>query len=272
MDRYQEMAELQRTWTPPPELIGYGSREVQLSRQGIAVAVLAGILILGGVAAGIILERVGIQQSDEQSLLREQGKDADATVTKLWRANDKERRPMVAYQFEVEGRMCRRSVSVPLRVWRSLAVGAPLAVHYVPSNPARNHPSDWEESTMPLWVPLLVGAMLAGIGAVLVLVLRRQLALLSEGRPAPAVITRYSSTEDGQKNVHYEFPLMGGGLAKGKSGPKSKRRLPAIGATICVIYDRENPRRNAPYPLEMARLAKAATKVSQRGGPRRTRA
>jgi len=256
MDRYQEMAELQRTWTPPPELVRY-EREVQLSPQGVAIAVLAGIMILGGVAAGIALETAGNRQSEEQSLLREQGKDAEATVTRLWRARDKERRPMVAYQFETEGRTYRRSVTAPLAVWKKLAAGSPLAVRFLPSDPARNHPRDWAESTMPLWLSLLVGAMLIAVGAFLVLMLRRQLALLSEGRPAPAVVTRYSYAQHGQKNLHYEFPLMSGSVAKGRSGPKSTRRLPAIGATICVIYDRENPRRNAPYPLEMARLANA---------------
>jgi hypothetical protein len=110
---------------------------------------------------------------------------------------------------------------------------------------------------MPIWVPFLVGSSLAAGGAVLVLILRRQLRLLSEGRPALAVVTRYSYAQHGAKNIHYEFPLLSGGMAKGRSGPI--RRLPAIGATLCVIYDRENPRRNAPYPLEMARLANAGS-------------
>jgi hypothetical protein len=233
MDRYQEMEELQRTWTPPPELSGSGPREVQLSGRGIAVAVLAAILILGGVATGIALERVGILQSDEQNLLSEQGRDVEASVTRLWRASDKERRPMVAYQFEADGRTYRRSVRAPLSIWKKLAVGSQLAVRFLPSNPAQNHPRDWAESTMPLWVPFLVGFMLAAFGAGLVFILRRQLALLSEGRPAPAVVTRYSYAQHGQKNIHYEFPLPSGELAKGKRGPT--RRLPAIGATLCVL-------------------------------------
>jgi hypothetical protein len=136
VDRYQEMAELQRTWTPPPELSGYGQREVQLSGRGISVAVLAGFLILGGVGAGIALEVFGIQQSDEQNLLREQGREVEGSVTRLWRASDKERRPMVAYQFQVDGRTYRRSVSAPLHTWRGLTAGSPLAVRFLPSDPS----------------------------------------------------------------------------------------------------------------------------------------
>jgi hypothetical protein len=253
MDRFEEMAELQRTWTPPPELIGYGPREVRLSHAGLAVAVLAGILIFGGIGSVIALEQVGNQQRNERKLLSQQGKDADATITRLWRASDKERQPMVAYQFQVDERTYHRSVGAPLSIWKKLVVGSPLLVRFVPSDPARNHPRDWAASTMPLWVPFLVGSMLAAGGAGLVFILRRQLALLSEGRPAPAVVRRYSNAQHGQKNIHYEFPLLSGGLAKGKSGPT--RSLPAIGATLCVIYDRENPSRNAPYPLQMATLA-----------------
>jgi hypothetical protein len=72
-------------------------------------------------------------------------------------------------------------------------------------------------------------------------------------------VRRYSYAHHGQKNIHYEFPLLSGGIAKGKSGPT--RRLPAIGATLCVIYDRENPSRNAPYPLEMAKLANVGNRL-----------
>jgi hypothetical protein len=256
MDRYQEMSELQRTWTPPPELLGSGPREVELSRAGIAVAVLAGFLILGGIGAGIALERVRIQQSDGQKLLREQGDDVESSVTRLWRASDKESSPMVAYQFEVDGRTYHKSVNVPLAIWKKLASGSPLAVRFLPSDPSRSHPRDWAESIMPNWVPFLMGGMLGAGGVALVLILRWQLGLLSEGRPAPAVVTRYSNAQHGQKNIHYEFPLLGGEVAKGKSGPT--RRLPAIGATLCVIYDRENPRRNARYPLRMAQVAREA--------------
>src|ERR1022692_690492 len=130
MDRYQEMSELQRTWTPPPELLGSGPREVQLSRAGVAVAVLAGLLVLGGIGAGVALERVGARQSDEQKLLREQGNDVESSVTRLWHAGDKEHSPMVAYGFEADGRTYRKSVKAPLSVWKKLAPGSPLAVRF----------------------------------------------------------------------------------------------------------------------------------------------
>jgi hypothetical protein len=253
MDRFDEMAELQRKWTPPAELAGSGTREVRLSGRGIAAAVLAGLLILGGPVASIFLERLSGRQTAEQNQLSDEGKDVEARVTRLWRSADKESRPMVTYQFFTEGSMYRKSVKAPLRIWKGLMEGSPLVVRYWPPNPTRSHPRDWVETPMPLWLSLLIGSLLAGLGVWLVFTLRRQWSLLREGRPAPAVVTRYSYAQHGQKAIHYEFPLMGGSLEKGRSGPM--RKLPAIGATLCVLYDRDNPRRNALYPLEMARLA-----------------
>jgi hypothetical protein len=259
MDRYQEMSDLRQNWTPPAELIGSGPRETRLSGAGIAISVLAGLLILGGAAAGIGLERVAKREMDEQALLREQGKQAEGSVTKLWRARDKENSPMVAYEFQAEGSVYGRSVEAPLAIWKRLAVGAPLEVRFLPADPARNHPRDWEESIMPIWVPFVLGGLLSAGGIVLAFVLRRDIGLLSEGRPAPAVVTRYSNAGHGQKNVHYEFPLLSGSVAKGKSGPT--RTLPAIGTTLTVIYDSDNPRRNAAYPFQMVKLANVGRRV-----------
>jgi hypothetical protein len=261
MDRFEEMAELQRKWTPPAELLGSVPREVRLSGGGIAAAVLAGLLILGGPTASILLERLSGRQTAEQNQLSDEGKDVEASVTRLWRSADKEHRPMVTYQFHAEGSTFRKSVTAPPRIWKSLREGEPLMVRYWPPNPTRSHPRDWVESPMPLWLSLLLGAILAAIGVGLVFILRRQLTLLSNGRPAPAVVTRYSYAQHGKKNIHYEFPLMGGSVENGKSGPR--RTLPAIGATLCALYDRDNPRRNALYPLELARLANTGSRPKQ---------
>jgi len=42
--------------------------------------------------------------------------------------------------------------------------------------------------------------------------------------------------------------------AKGRG---QSRLPPAIGAPICVLYDPENPRRNAPYPLTLVKLTRS---------------
>jgi hypothetical protein len=93
------------------------------------------------------------------------------------------------------------------------------------------------------------------MGGLLPLTVRRQRHLLADGRPAPAVVTRYSrlQTEHGAQNiVYYEFALLGGGTCKGRAS--TNRRLP-VGSAICVLYDPDNPRRSAPYPMCLVKLA-----------------
>ncbi len=253
MDRYQELAELQRNWTPPAELRSLENREVRLSGRGIALAALAGILILGGVGVGIGLERTGMQQTADQLQLTEQGRDVEATVASLWKTTGKEHQPMVTYQFHAEGRTYRRSVAVPSGIWKKLTAGTVLVVRYLPADPTHSHPRDWQASQLPLWVALLVGFFVSATGVLFVYIIRRQLALLREGRAAPGVVTRHSYAGKGQRKYHYEFAIPGGALEKGKSGPT--RKLPAIGAKVCVIYDPDNPPRNSPYPFEIAKIA-----------------
>ncbi|HLK68493.1 MAG TPA: DUF3592 domain-containing protein [Bryobacteraceae bacterium] len=253
MDRYQEFSELLQKWTPPKEVAGAGQREVKLTRSGIVIAVMAGVMMVGGVGAAIGLQLVGMRESGEAKELSEHGQDAQATITRLWRANDKERRPMVGYQFEVDGRMYRRSVHAPLHIWRNLKEGETLTVRYLPIEPIRNHPRDWASAELPWYVAVLAGGSLMITGGMLVWVLMRQISLLRDGRPAPGIVTKHSFAGHGQKAYHYEFALLSGSPGKGRSRPS--RKVPDIGSTICVLYDRENPRRNTPYPMETVKIA-----------------
>lgn len=262
MNRYDEMAELQRHWTPPRELAASSPRSVRLTRAGIALIVLAAVMFLGGIALGIVIKTAGNRQKSERDQLSQQGREVQGIITRLWRTTDKESRNMVAYQFDFDGHIYRKSVEASRRVWKTLVLGAPLAIRFVPSNPVLNRPRDWARDPMPDWPPFLIGLLFAGLAALFVFFVRRQMHLLSDGRPAPGVVTHYSDAQHGQKNVHYEFPLMSGSIAKGSSGPS--RKPPAIGETLCVIYDRDNPRRNAAYPLELVKLENAGTKPPRR--------
>lgn len=252
MDRYDKLEELQKTWSEPRELHRAVPREIALTAGGIAIVCLAGLLIVGGMGAMVGLERRVLSQAEFKRLIHEEGREAEARITRHWRSSSKDSQPMVAYEFDCEGRMCKGESSTPSRIWRGLAVGSPLAVRYLPSDPGRNHPRDWEPSMLPFWFPIIIGGVLAVLGAVLGYALHKEKFLLREGRPAPGIVTGYGHASHGKKSIHYEFRLMSGGLATGKSSPK--RKLPAIGAAVCVVYDRDNPRRNSMYPMELVRV------------------
>ena len=109
---------------------------------------------------------------------------------------------------------------------------------------------------MPVWVVFLVPAFLLGLATFMVLALRRQTELLTEGRAAPAVaanLRKVHHTHGGSATIiHYEFPLLSGGIARGKGS--SQRKGVAPGNVLCVIYDPNNPRRSSLYPFELVRV------------------
>jgi hypothetical protein len=136
-------------------------------------------------------------------------------------------------------------------VWRELKEGSAIEVVFVTSDPALSHPAAWPQPAAPRWLGLPVAVALFAIAALLWLRVRRQEGLLSEGRPAPAIVTKHIRSKDG-KYWKYAFALPGGSVQGGKSGPS--RNPPAIGATLCILYDPDRPKRNAAYPLPLVRL------------------
>jgi hypothetical protein len=247
-----EYDRLRRDWTAPPELAG-SMREVRLSRAGTAMIVLARLLALGGVAGGIGLSNLAASQDRRRRTLEADGVRVQAVITRHWRTADRDSRPMLAYQFPLEGRIYTGQAGAPDAAWLRFRQGDPIDVLVLRSDPALNHPAEWRQSTIPRWLGLPVGAGLLALALVLQSQVRRQTALLVEGRPAPAVVTRHTRAKDG-KRWHYEFPVPGGSKAKGSCAPV--RDPPPVGATVCILYDPDHPKRNAAYPLPLVRLAR----------------
>jgi hypothetical protein len=238
-------------WTPPDGL-GYSSlRPVRLTGGGIALLVVAAMMLLGAVAAGIGLGTTARRQAKDHRLLQEQGVNTEAQITRVWRSSGKDSQHLVSYRFTVQEREHVARKGVPARIWQTLKTGSSLPVRYLPSDPKVNHPSEWSDTPMPPWLPYLVaGALVAGAFGCTI-PLRIQMRLLTEGRPAQGIVTAHRRTKDGTI-LRYEFVLLNGATAKGRGG--QSRHPAAIGSRICVLYDPENPRRNAPYPLSLVKL------------------
>ncbi len=247
----EQLETLRQSWKPPRELSRALPREVQLTIGGILLMGLALLLFAGALAAYMAIQGAAVKQVRRQALLTQQGVTTQATITRLWRRNDKERQPMVTYRFEHSGRIYAASTSVSPKTWEQMREGSPLSVRYVPSDPDINHPEDWPASRIPAWLPMVVALCLAALGVFVFYWVGRQKRLLSEGRPAPAVVTRYTSGQHGSKYAHYEFAA-GGTVAKGATGVS--RGSPKIGDTVCVLYDPEKPRRNVCYPMSLVKL------------------
>ncbi|MCU1233288.1 MAG: hypothetical protein JWP63_1255 [Candidatus Solibacter sp.] len=238
-----------QNWKPPDRL-GYSSlRPVSLTKSGIFMMVLTGILVVGGFAAGIFLARAARLEAQRQRLLDQQGITTEATVTRVWRTSDKSNQPRVAYRYQFEGSIYTGSVNAPRDLWRGLKVGSRLIVRFVPSQPSISHPVDWQRRDTPVWLPYLVAAMLAGIGVIPVWRLAFEMRLLAEGRPAAGRVTAIRNAKG--PVVHYEFELPNGTKLKGRARVS---KAPPPGETVCILYDPERPKRNALYPMSLVKL------------------
>jgi Protein of unknown function (DUF3592) len=253
-----ELSELQRRFVVPPGLNRGVPREVRLTTGGRVVYVAAVALLIAAVVAGLALNARGLREQNERRMLAESHAGADAEVVRLWRAsNDRQKQPWVSYRFTVEGRAYEGQSRISLPTWQSLQVGGVLAVRYAPERPDVSRPAEIVGRALPLWVPYLAATPLVLGGLVCLFLVRAERWLLTNGRPAPAVVTRHRLHHSGhggrRRTIAYDFPLLSGAVASGQSG--SPRTTPAVGSVICVVYDPEHPRRSKPYPFQLVRAS-----------------
>ena len=253
MNRYEELAEIKKNWTPPPGLAGTGPRDVRLKAGGIVLAVLAAIFVIGGGVAWYFLSMKAQREAADAERLRAEGIPATATITRTWRSRDKDQKPMLSYEYEYNGRTYAREASAPKRIWDNLKEFTPIEIRLVPSKPENSHPSGWSRETMPLWLGSLIGVMFMLPGILFVVMIRRTMNLLSIGRAAPAIVTKLSRSKNGT-SMTYEFAGLSGGVLKGRGSPT--RKPATVGSTICVVYDPDKPSRNTSYPTDLADVAR----------------
>jgi len=244
-------------FTPPRGLDRGRPREVRLSIAGRVLVVMIGLLLAAAPTAGVFMVRMATAQRVERQRLADDGAKIAGVVTRLWRTSSKNSQQWsVAYQFDVEGRTYTGQSKIP-RAWsQTLRVDGAVPVRFVVGDPSVNLPAGLTPQVLPPWVPYLVAAALLGSGLALVVGLRRERALLADGRVAGAVVTKHITqrTQHGSyRTMRYEFQVLSGATVGGAGAPS--RKPPAIGSVICVLYDPDRPSRNKPYPLPHVRLA-----------------
>lgn len=248
------LAELQRTFVAPAPLTQSGPREVELTGGGLVLTTVGILLLVLAVATGVWLHLEGRRQAGNRQALIDEGVTVTGDVTRLWANGDDRRR--VAFRFVVDGHEYSGRARVSEARRRTLSVGSPLAVRYVPANPQLHDLGGTPRDTMPAWVPFIVAPLVAVAGLLCLVAIGRQRRLLTDGRVAPAIVTghRTQRTSHGtHRSLTFEFPLLSGAVASGKSGASSKS--PAVGSVICVVYDPERPSRHRPYPMSLVRPA-----------------
>ena len=252
------LEEIGSNWTAPDGLGYSGLRPVRLRPPGYAMAVLSVLFLAGGIVLGFVLwNKAQTQEAARQRLDRE-GVPAPGRIERLWRSGEKSETLNVSYRFQIQGSERQGSSAAPSKIWRTLRIGDAIEVRYVPGAPSINHPAAWRMQVTPFWLAFLIPAIAGLFAYLMVFQVRRRWRLLMEGRPAPGIVTKIRRT-DKQTAVYYDFRILSGAVRKGRSGAR-KRSAPAVGSVVCVLYDPENPRRNAVYPFPFVKLDTEATR------------
>lgn len=256
MDRPFENSDWNQGWTPPDGLDRSAPRAVGWTSKGRFVLCLAFALMVGAVAAGVGLGLVAAREANSARRFREDAVSTDAVVLRTWQTRGDAPKRWVSYRFHAAGRAYDGSARMQRGAWRALSPGSAVRVEYLPDDPQASLPAGAETGRMPPWVPALISIEFVAVGGLLLWQLGRQRRLLEEGRVVPAVVTEHGRLERGShgrgagKKYKYRFAVLSGAAAEGKSGPV--KEPPDVGSCITVIYDRDNPRRNVPYPLSLA--------------------
>jgi len=240
-------------WRPPVGVRVSRPRDVTYTAAGWVVAVCLWIAALGGLAALAGLGEKANREATEAALLAGQGVETSGRITRLWRGKGDSKQPYAAYEFEVNGKQYTGRAKVRLSAWRMLELGGEWRVRYVPANPMVHHPAHIPPSPMPAFVPYLIGFLCFLVVALLAWLIHRERHLLAEGRVAPGVITRVNEAASNKHRCEYEFPLLSGGVGKGRTTPSHQSHQ--VGERVCVVYLSDEPTRNGLYPFSLFKAA-----------------
>jgi hypothetical protein len=228
---------------------------------GIAYCVIALVCIAFGVGMTVRIVNDELRrQAENLSLARSlaaDGTETDATITTLFVGLGHN---VVGYEFTVDGRNYKRGAVIAEDHWKSLQVGEPIAIHYLPSNPNRSYPdsdppnsqNNWS-TTLPLAGMILL--FMFGFATIYLLSVLPQRRLLSRGTAAHGIVTQCKAGSRGRSTgyfLSYDFSLPDGSKCQGKvfrSEPEEE------GAAVPVLYDGDRPLRNRLYPMSLVGLS-----------------
>lgn len=238
---------LPKGWTAPSELTGALPRKTRMAPGGVQLVVLATVFLLWGGTWLFFCCRGAAQEMARTAALR-RGSSRETTGEVTWVSSRAPHR--LSYAFTANGVALTGECSLPSHLY--FRRGDNLIIRFLPSNPAMNHPADWEGPAPDWWVPCVFAAFLALISTPLIVSLRRDRRLVAEGVPVGGVVLKCSPRGRGGWTAKYEFRTEDGRVAEGSSD--CWNRLEA-GSAVCVLYHPQNPRRNKAYSAVTYRVA-----------------
>jgi hypothetical protein len=237
----------------PAALLKSAPRDVRVNGSGRVMLVIAAALALGGMSGSVVLGRRAEIAARHVGLFASERILAAGDVIRLQKrgGDDGDYRITAHYRYTARGRELMGETTLRRSERERYEVGSPVAVWYLPSEPEQSWLDGYAPRAEASW-PATVVPIVCGVAAlVLIQLVRRQSKLLAYGRPAMATVTKVEKkkTDKGTEwMVHYEWTTLSGATRTGKY-QHGKKNLPAIGATIPVVYDRDNSFRHSKYPM-----------------------
>ena len=235
----------------PAALLQPTPRNVRLNVKGVAVVVVAFVLLVGGLWVESGLYRRARRSHAILTLFEFERLVTGAQVIAVEeRGRGDNRRSRIRYRYAVKGQEYSGS-AVHTGDLDGYRAGSPIAVWYLPSEPGES----WIDGDVPhLESSRPAYAVFGACGAValcLIFMVKRQSALLTYGRPALAVIRtveKRRSDKGTHWRVHYEWTLLSGATRTGRY-TDNRKQPPPVGSVIPIVYDRDQPQRNNRYPM-----------------------
>jgi hypothetical protein len=236
----------------PPALLTAAPRQVRVNMSGGAMLVTAAALVVVGIWGGITLSRQAEIAERRLSLFASERIVTAGDIIQLRkRGGGNDHRITAHYRYLARGRELTGATTLRRDERERYAVGSTIAVWYLPTEPEVSWLDGYAPRPQPRW-PSTAVPLVCGVAAlVLIQVVRRQSNLLAYGRPTMATVTRVEKkkTDKGTEwRVHYEWTTLSGATRTGKYH-HGKKNVPAAGALIPIVYDRDNSFRHSKYPM-----------------------
>jgi len=241
----------------PPALLQATPRRVRVNLTGAAMLAAATLLMAAGIWGGLVLGRRAETADRHVRLFTSERVVTRGEVVRLHKqGGDEGYRITAHYRYIAHGRELAGATRLRRSERDRYTTGSQAAVWYLASEPDASWLDGYAPAAQPGWpataVPLLCGLTAAG----LIHAVRRQLNLLTHGRAAIGTVTKVEkkNTDHGTVfHIHYEFATLSGATRRGKY-QQSKKQVPAPGALIPIVYDRDNTFRHSKYPMSFVNL------------------
>ena len=248
----------------PPALLRSTPRHARLNGWGVATLIVAvGIMVAGSWGVSVVY-RAAKASERRVAQLATHGTIALGQVTRVdHRGSGGDSRARVHYQYYA-GRQYAGATDMRQREAGRFAEGSNVRVRYLSVQPGASWIAGYEPRRRAAWPAFVILPGCFAGAAALVALLRRQASLLSYGRVALARVTKLDKkrTDEGTAwRVHYEWNLLSGAKRQGRY-MHSGKEPPPIGATIPIVYDRDEPSRNSKYPLALIKLTDSHGRTS----------